>query len=120
MKQLYFASSVLIAPISRGFSRFSAPKNILWFSQECVNSQDASALEATEPANLVGRAGLEPATNGLKDRLPIGPKYLSAVMFLFSDCGKQLGTTARRRPALLRAFRDFPHYCQPQLAAYQA
>jgi putative transposase len=58
---------------------------------------------------LVGRAGLEPATNGLKDRVPIEPKYLARILLSRLDCGKQLPTTGRKSTALLRALRDFPH-----------
>jgi hypothetical protein len=58
---------------------------------------------------MVGRAGLEPATNGLKDRAPIGPKYLTRILLRRLDCGKQLPTTGRKSTALLRTLRDFPH-----------
>jgi hypothetical protein len=60
-------------------------------------------------AKLVGRAGLEPATNGLKDRVPIGPKYLTRILLRRLDCGKQLPTTGRKSTALLRGLLDFPH-----------
>ena len=56
-----------------------------------------------------GRAGLEPATNGLKDPVPIGPKYLTKILLRRLDCGKQLPTTSRKSTALLRALGDFPH-----------
>ena len=68
---------------------------------------------------LVGRAGIEPATNGLKDRVPIGPKYLTTMLLRRLDCGKQLPTTGRKSTALLRAWRDFPHirHCPREAAS---
>jgi hypothetical protein len=70
-------------------------------------------------SELVGRAGLEPATNGLKDRVPIGPKYLTTMLLRSSDCGKQLPITGRKSTALLRTLLDFPHirHCSREAAS---
>jgi hypothetical protein len=71
------------------------------------------------PAELVGRAGVEPATNGLKDRVPIEPKYLTTMLLRRLDCGKQLPTTGRKSTALLRALLYFPHirHCPREAAS---